>query len=540
MNNELSRRKFLIACARTGLIASSPVGGFSASARAQSDDAKTISLKVVKRTIEVKGKSASVYGLVQPDGTRGIYSEVNQHFRVNVQNKVNEKTAIHWHGLHPPNNEDGVPGITQPFIQPDSSVLYDFPLKPAGTHWIHSHAGFQEAQLMSAPLIVRDPKESRADEQEIVVIINDFSFKEPEEIYADLLKRSASQSTRMSMFMPGMSMDMSDMKAMKTSMPDMGGMQMQMNGVGGMQMGVTGVGVMRMSAGTSSKTESATPVAAAAGAPTMSMDANDVDYDAYLMNDRDLSDPQIVSVEKSGRVRLRIINASSGTNYFIGLGQLEGEAIAVDGMPVVPVRGRLFPLAVAQRIDIRVALPAEGSFPLFALREGAPERTGIYLATPGAQVMKIEGNSQRAHQLLTSEFERQLMAISPLSTRPVDSTHVLRLTGNMTKYVWSINDQVFDLNRKPQILVKLGQRVAFKFVNETGMSHPMHLHGHSFQVVEINGASIAGAVRDSLLVPPRESITVAFDADNPGLWFVHCHISWHLKAGMAATVQYEA
>jgi FtsP/CotA-like multicopper oxidase with cupredoxin domain len=80
---------------------------------------------------------------------------------------------------------------------------------------------------------------------------------------------------------------------------------------------------------------------------------------------------------------------------------------------------------------------------------------------------------------------------------------------------------------------------ALNFINETGMPHPMHLHGHSFQVVGINGKPLNGALRDTVLVPPKTSVTVAFDANNPGTWYVHCHVLWHLAAGMATLVQYE-
>ena len=114
----------------------------------------------------------------------------------------------------------------------------------------------------------------------------------------------------------------------------------------------------------------------------------------------------------------------------------------------------------------------------------------------------------------------------------------------MARYAWTINGAVFDTadprSQKPQLRVKNGQRIALKFINETGMSHPMHLHGHSFQVIEINGRSLKGALRDTVLVPPKASVTVAFDANNPGTWYVHCHVLWHLAAGMATLVQYEA
>ncbi len=114
----------------------------------------------------------------------------------------------------------------------------------------------------------------------------------------------------------------------------------------------------------------------------------------------------------------------------------------------------------------------------------------------------------------------------------------------MSRYEWPINGISFDVQdpgkEKAQVHVKYGQRVALKFVNQTPMSHPMHLHGHAFEVVAINDQQFTGALRDSILVPGRSSVTVEFDANNPGLWYVHCHILWHLAAGMAALVQYDA
>ena len=273
-------------------------------------------------------------------------------------------------------------------------------------------------------------------------------------------------------------------------------------------------------------------------------DANDVNYDAYLINDHTLADPEVVRVEKHGRVRLRIINGSSGTNFFISLGDLKGQLIATDGMPVKPVGGSRFPLAIAQRIDLRVELPPQGAFPILALRENAVEQTGIILATPGASIKKLLSRNAASAGMLTLDLERQLVAAEPLAAKPVDQSYDLRLQGNMALYQWPINDIVFDVahprGQKAQVRVKRGQRIALKFINETGMSHPMHLHGHSFQVIEIHGKPLNGALRDTVLVPPKTSVTVAFDADNPGIWYLHCHILWHLAAGMATLVQYQA
>jgi FtsP/CotA-like multicopper oxidase with cupredoxin domain len=107
----------------------------------------------------------------------------------------------------------------------------------------------------------------------------------------------------------------------------------------------------------------------------------------------------------------------------------------------------------------------------------------------------------------------------------------------MNGYRWSINDVAWT-EQTPPLPVREGERVALVFVNQTMMPHPMHLHGHVFQVVAIDGHRFAGAKRDTVLVPPKTSVTVAFDADNPGWWALHCHMLYHMEAGMFTTIRY--
>ena len=473
-----SRREFLTsASAGVAGLALGNNGYTAALDLFQATQPPSVKIQAVTRTLEINGKAASVLGLLQKNGTQGLETVVNQPFQVVLENKLTEPTAIHWHGLHPPNNEDGVPLVTQPVIRANEASFFNFPVVPAGTHWMHSHQGFQEVRLLSAPLIVHDSTDKTADVQQVIVMFGDFSFTPPQEIYAQLRA-------------PKKAMAMGKMSASKP-------------------------------------------------------DANDVNYDAYLANDRTLNDPDVVRVEKSGRVRLRIINGSSGTNYFVDLGSLTGELIATDGMPVKPIRASRFPLAIAQRIDVMVQIPAGGgAFPILALRELSREQTGIFLATAGAPVKRLPTKGATPTGLLTLDQESQLSPVTPLTPKTPDQTSVLSLQGNMAKYVWMMNGVAFDVNNpgaeKSQVQVKIGQRVALKFVNETPMSHPMHLHGHTFQVVEINGRPLQGPLRDTVLVPGKATVTVVFDANNPGLWFVHCHIMWHLEAGMAALLKYEA
>ena len=272
----------------------------------------------------------------------------------------------------------------------------------------------------------------------------------------------------------------------------------------------------------------------AAAAP----DLNDVKYDAFLANFRTLADPETVKVEPGGRVLLRIINSSSMSAYHIDLGELDGELIAVDGFAVAPIRGRSFPIAVAQRLDIRVALPSgSGAYPVLAQLEGERSRTGIVLVAGNGPVARIADQAEAPSPALTLDLERRLSAAEPLKPRKADRIYTINLTGEMAGYVWSINNVAWNKD-VPPLPLATGERVELVIVNQTPMPHPMHLHGHEFQVVEIDGARFSGAVRDTVLVPPGRRVVVAFDANNPGWWAFHCHLLYHLDAGMFTTFRY--
>jgi FtsP/CotA-like multicopper oxidase with cupredoxin domain len=457
------------------------------------DTSMPAQLAVVRRTIEVNGRSASVYGLQQPDGTPGIRLREGDAFNVVLRNTTTEPTSVHWHGLLPPWASDGVPGSPLPPIAADTYRGFNFPVGSAGTYWMHAHT-LQEQQLLAAPLIVAERDADKRDEQEVVILLHDFSFTSPEELLSRLTK---AQRT------PADGTDGHSGNSMSGGMPmsghDMAGMNMS-----GMSM------------------------AGAAAAP----DLNDIDYDAYLANDRTLDDPEIVSVERGSRVRVRVINGATATAFTIDFGGLAGTLVAVDGQPVQPVEGRRFPLSMAQRIDVQLRLPGEsGAFPVLALREGGKERTGIVLRTKGAHVPKLAGLGQTEGPVLDLGLESRLRAINPLPARPVSKTFDMALTGDMAAYRWGIET-------RPHLAVDRGDRVEVTLRNTTMMAHPMHLHGHHFQVVAIDGRRFAGPVRDTVLVPPRRAVTIAVDADNPGQWVFHCHHLYHMATGMITTFAY--
>lgn len=475
MTAHLTRRTFLAGCVALGAATSLPASAAPAVLQPRK-------LIVGRKTIEVLGKSAEVYGLTSASGGHGLVLEPGERFNAALENTLGEATAIHWHGMTPAPDLDGISdtGYMTP-LGPGETRGFDFVARP-GTHWMHSHHGLQEQALLTAPLIVREP--GAADMQEVTLLLNDFSFRHPSEILAGLTGQTGMAHGGMS------GMDHGSMGAMP---------MMEHSMMGG-------------------------------------MDLNDVEYDAFLANDRTLDDPEVVRTERNGRVRLRIINGAASTAFWIDLDGRKATVLAVDGNPVEPVTGSRFPLAQAQRIDLMIEVPAGSVVPVFARREGDIARTGIILATPGAAVGKYAGVAEQAEAAVDSSLERQLVAVSPLGSGPADTSLMVMLGGAMAPYLWTLNDRTWEERQKLE--VRPGQRVSLGFMNHSMMAHPMHLHGHHFQVVEINGKRLSGAVRDTVLVPPMSTVTVAFDADNPGRWLYHCHNLYHMAAGMMSELVY--
>lgn len=495
----LSRRGFL-AYAATSVASVGMTVTFPAF-RSSAQTAAPTELKIVRRNLEVLQRSANVFGIVRVNGDPGLILEPGERFRVNLENQGGEDAIIHWHGMTPPYLQDGVSDAQRPLISSGESVGYEFSPQP-GTHWMHSHHGLQEQLLMAAPLIVRTKEDVTADVQEVIVLLHDFSFRNPADLLAGLTKGEGEAHDMSNMDMSGMgSMNMSEM----ANMPGMNGMDMPGMATPGTQ-------------------------------STMQMDINDIDYDAYLANDRTLEDPQVVKVERGGRVRLRLINGATSTAFNLYLGELTGTLLAVDGNGVKPIEANRFGVSMGQRLDILLKLPGSGAFPIFAQREWDISRTGIVLATPDAPVKRQISVAIDRSPAFDLALEERLVALAPLEQRPADLTHKMALTGSMRPYVWSIDDLTWEQHRPVQ--VSEGQRVVIEMTNRTMMAHPMHLHGHHFQVTGINGRPINGAVRDTVLVPANASVSIAFDAANPGRWPLHCHNLLHMATGMMTEVVY--
>ena len=479
MKHELTRRGFLAASAAIAASTALPRFAFG--------QAAPMTLTAATRVLEIDGRAATVYGLVNAAGKQGLILDPGQQFRVDLTNTLDAETIIHWHGQLPPNVQDGVPNLPMPLLKTGAMRSFDYAPNP-GTHWMHSHVPVQEMNLLAAPLIVRTAEDVAADRQEVVMFLHDFSFRPAEEVLAEITGGMAGH----------------DMAAMGGG--SMSGMDMSGDAMAGMDHSG-----MDMSG--------------------MAMDLNDFNFDAYLANDRTLADPEVIAVEKGGRVRLRIVNAAAATVFWIDTG-VPARLVAVDGHAIVPMPGTRFGMAMAQRLDIEIDLPGSGAFPVLALREGARERTGVILATTGAEVRKIDGMSDVESPAFDTDMAQEMMflAVNPLAVRPVDRSHMIMLAGSMQPYLWTIDGQTWDTH-KPIVAVS-GERVELMFHNMSMMGHPMHLHGHAFQVVNINGRAINGAMRDTVYVPPMGRVTVALDAGEAARWMLHCHHMPHLSTGM--------
>jgi FtsP/CotA-like multicopper oxidase with cupredoxin domain len=481
----------MIALSRRGFLGASAAAAASlilpARARAQS---ARMSLTATTRTLDIRGRAATVWGLMDGNGRSGLVLDPGQAFAVDLTNTLTEPTIIHWHGQIPPNAQDGVPDMPMATLQPGESRAYDFAARP-GTHWMHAHIPAHEMLLLAAPLVVRRPEDVAADRQDVTLFLHDFSFKPPAEVLAEITGGA--------------------------SMAGMDHSQMGQDGMAGMDMGAMGQGDMM----------------AMPGMDGMAMDLNDYNFDAYLANDRTLDDPEVVQVDKGSKVLVRVINAAAATVFWIDTGALTGRLVAVDGEPVQPLPGNRFGIAMGQRLDIELNVPAEGgAFPVLALREGARERTGLVLATPGATVTKVANISDADHPAFSADLtqEAALRAVTPLPERAASSQPMLMLGGSMMPYVWTINGQTW--GKHSPVTAKTGERVEIMFHNMSMMAHPMHLHGHAFQVVGVGQSRIAGAVRDTVHVPPMGMVTVAVDAGEAARWMLHCHHMPHLSTGM--------
>ncbi|MFF8772637.1 multicopper oxidase family protein [Kitasatospora sp. NPDC015120] len=465
---------------------------------------RAVTVTAAAATVELGG------GVTAPTWTFGalpgtaVRTTAGDTLVATLDNRLPAPTSLHWHGLALRNDMDGVPPVTMRQVGPGGSFTYRFVTDRPGTYWFHPHVGVQLDRGLYAPLIVEDPQEPLGYDEEWVVVLDDWLdgvTGTPDQAFAELRK-------------------------------GMGG------GSGGHDMsGMSGHGMGGHGAGSAGAPAGQQPSFMLMGATSelLGGDAGDVRYAHHLVNGRIAADPEVYWSSPGRRVRLRIVNAGGDTAYRLALGGHRLTVTHTDGYPVRHEEVDALLIGMGERYDALVTLQ-DGVFPLTALAEGkdaagrALVRTGAGEA-PAATVRpaELDGRILAAAELRAADEVR-------LAARTPDRTHRIELTGGMARYDWALDGRPFDMAdpaARP-FLVGGGERVRLEFVNRTQMWHPMHLHGHTFQVGE------QGPRKDTVIVLPGRTVACDFDADNPGRWMTHCHNAYHGEAGMMGLVAYRA
>lgn len=415
--------------------------------------------------------STWAYGGVLPGAM--LRATAGDRLRVTLANALPEATSVHWHGQAVRNDVDGVPGVTTPEVGEGRSAELDFIVPTPGTHWLHPHHGVQLDRGLYAPLIVDDPHEPGDYDEEVVVVLDDWTDglgPAPAEILRQLRRGSGAHA--------------------------------------GHGMGGAGIGASPWAAG-------------------------DWQHAAHLVNGRLGTDPVVTTVRPGARVRLRIINAAADTAYRVVVGGHRMSVTHSDGFPVVPVEARCVVLGMGERLDAVVVL-SDGVAPLVAAPESKPGLGRMLLRT--SPLAKAPDPDVRPGELdvepLTGARLHAADAVR-LDRRDPDRVEDVVLSGGMGSFTWTINGRAYDDTRP--LRIREGERLRLRVVNHSMMAHPLHLHGHTAQVVRPDGS---GARKDTVLVPPMARVELDVDADNPGAWMVHCHNAYHAESGMMTRLEY--
>jgi FtsP/CotA-like multicopper oxidase with cupredoxin domain len=474
-----------------------------------------------------------------------------------VHNELNETTSLHWHGLFLPNKEDGVPYLTQMPIKPHTTHLYKFPIIQHGTHWYHSHSGLQEQIGMYGSFIMNKRKDDKTfrkgidDLPTIPVVLSEWTNYNPKNVHRMLhnatdwfaIKKGTTQSY----------VEAIKQKHFKTKLKNEW---------------------KRM----------------------LAMDVSDVYYDKFLMNGK--NEHQLSQFKVGDKVRLRISNGGASTYFWLTYAGGKITVVANDGNDVEPVEVDRLIIAVSETYDVIVTIPNDStSYEFLATSEDRINSASLYIGNGIKQLtsplpklkyfegmkmmngmMKMNGdlddmnmqmslnqmdmnvvmypeitgedkpkmsdmkmgaeqyNSNKLSDIVTLNYA---MLKSPTNTSlPKDApVKELRfeLTGNMNRYVWSLDNKV--ISETDKILIKKGENVRIVIYNGSMMRHPMHLHGHDFRA--LNGQGDNAPLKNIIDIMPMETDTLEFNANVEGDWFFHCHILYHMMSGMGRVFTYE-
>ena len=471
-----------------------------------------------------------------------------------VHNLLKESTSLHWHGIFLPNKEDGVPLLTQMPIAPNTTHTYRFPIIQHGTHWYHSHSGLQEQIGMYGSLILhkksgdKNFRKGIDDLPTIPVILSEWTNLNPNNVHRMLhnandwfaIQKGATQSY---------------LEAIRS-------------------------GYLKTKLTNEWKR-------------MLAMDVSDVYYNNVLINGKQISEIKILdgkTLNAGDKIRLRISNGGASSYFWLNYAGGKITVVANDGNDVEPVEVDRLIIAVAETYDIVITIStADKSFELLATTEDRTKSASLFFGDGIKQnqsplprlkyfegmkmmngMMKMNGDlddmgmsmslnqmdmnrvmypeitgedTQNDHQSMDMEKDpnNAMGNITTLNYAQLKSPHLTTLskdapvkklkfvlTGNMNRYVWSLDNRV--LSESDKISVKKGEILNITIYNNSMMRHPFHLHGFDFRV--LNGQGEYAPLKNTIDIMPMETDTIEFLANTEGDWFFHCHILYHMMAGM--------
>ena len=445
-----------------------------------------------------------------------------------VHNTIMMETSIHWHGLILPNRYDGVSYLTTRPIKMNEMHYYTFPVVQNGTYWYHSHTMMQQQSGLYGAIIIH--KKEEAPVKEYTLLLSDWTNENPEQT-----DRSLHNATDWYGIRKGSTQSYSE--AIRDG---------------------------------HFKTKFANEWKRMAA-----MDVSDVYYDRFLSNGQ--PENHAPTFTAGDKVKLRIINGSSSTYFWLQYAGSKLTVIANDGKDVVPVEVDRMIIGVSETYDVMATIPENKSYELMATAEDRTKSTSLWLGS-GDKVkqdlmprlnyfegmkmmngmvkmngdmndmgMKMSLQQMDMNTVMYPELNDTAINIttlnytmlrSPLKTTlPESSTREFHfnLTGNMNRYVWTIGNKT--VSETDKILIRKGENIKIILYNGTMMRHPMHLHGHFFRVV--NGQGDYSPLKSVIDIMPMETDTLEFAATESGDWFFHCHILYHMMSGMGRIFSYE-
>ena len=521
--------------------------------------AGTYDLTIGKTTIDVSGgerTALSVNGSV-PGPT--LRFKEGEKLVINVTNALDEDSSIHWHGLILPFRQDGVPGISFDGIKPGTTHTYRFPTQQSGTYWYHSHSGLQEQSGVYGAIVI-EPKgqDPFRFDREHVIVLSDWHDTRPAKILANLKKQSDyynyNQRTLLGFFRDASRkgldatvadrLDWGSMRMTPTDIADITGYTFLVNGKNPDQ-NWTGLFT-----------------------PGERVRLRFVNAAAMTYFDVRIPGLRMTVVQADGNnvqpVKIDEFRIAVAETYDVIVRPTEDKAFSIIAEPMA--RSGMARGTLAPRIGMAGVVPKPRLRPTLTMADMGEAHAGMDHSAMagaakggkpmsdmdhGAMPKKKMDHSAMGHAMGASKQDRfyapgsglapktvkgrkflsygDLRAQKPLyKVREPTREILIRLTGNMERYFWSINDKKY--SEAEPIRLKYGERVRFKFVNETMMTHPMHLHG-MWTMLDV-GKGKWNPVKHVVSVAPGTTVLTEVEVDAPGKWAFHCHLLFHMATGM--------